>query len=200
MFTNPATTPFRHAQANLTRGLTQSVGILVASLVLALAFNSTRELPLKPKPKIPAELTGTEGADSTLAEGSTPGTTQSAKPSTSAAPPTRHAKDITADELTAMADDGITLLLDSRNPEDYAGGYIPGAVNFPFTQFEAYYPAVSARLLFPEQPIVCYCEGGDCSLSHELASELYSMGYTNVFVLVGGFEGWVEQGREVEIP
>jgi rhodanese-related sulfurtransferase len=199
MSKKPAHPPRWRGKVLLSSGLGQSVAIVVASMVLALAFNTTREAPLRPKAKIPAvQEESIEPLDNGDSE-------TFISPAEQGSPEEnleqQHlAREITGDELLEIAGDGITLILDARNPEDYEAGHIPGAVNFPYEQFEAYYPSVSGRLLFPEQPIICYCEGGECTLSHDLASELYTMGYTNVYVLIGGFEQWMEEGREVVTP
>jgi rhodanese-related sulfurtransferase len=96
---------------------------------------------------------------------------------------------------------GAGLFLDARAPADYAAGHIPFAHNLPVEAFDAHYPAV-ARLLSPALPLVLYCDGEQCELSHQLLAKLRPLGYTNAHVLVNGMTVWrhaklpVTQGNE----
>ncbi|MCW2283007.1 rhodanese-related sulfurtransferase [Rhodoblastus acidophilus] len=43
---------------------------------------------------------------------------------------------VTRDELKQGLAEGKILLLDVREPDEFAAGHIPGAVNFPLSRFE----------------------------------------------------------------
>lgn len=84
------------------------------------------------------------------------------------------------------------ILLDVREKEELELGYIKGAVSIPRGLLEE-----KAKALLPEKdvPIIAYCTAGVRSL---LAIEtLKEMGYTFVFSMAGGFNGWQAAGYEV---
>jgi rhodanese-related sulfurtransferase len=88
---------------------------------------------------------------------------------------------------------GGGFFLDARTPADYAAGHVAGSLNLPVEDFEQRYPSVAA-FLTPASPIVAYCEGAECELSHTLATKLRQLGYTNVRVLVNGWTIWRQAG------
>ncbi|MGE4411477.1 MAG: rhodanese-like domain-containing protein [Sphingomonadales bacterium] len=45
-------------------------------------------------------------------------------------------KEIGPEELRAMIADGVALVVDVREPDEYASGHIEGAVNFPLSRFD----------------------------------------------------------------
>lgn len=75
------------------------------------------------------------------------------------------------------------VLLDVRNPEEYAAGHIPGSVNLPL-------PAIaeaSERIADKSTPLFVYCLSGGRSSS--AVSALEKMGYTNL-TNIGGIRAW----------
>ena len=46
-----------------------------------------------------------------------------------------------------------------------------------------------------ETPIVTYCDGETCKLSHDLAVYLENIGFMNVRVLVNGWSVWQAAGH-----
>jgi rhodanese-related sulfurtransferase len=92
---------------------------------------------------------------------------------------------------------GGALFLDARNPEDYESGHIAKALNFPAEKFEEYYPKLGP-LLSSDAPIVVYCNGEQCELSHRLAKELQQVGTTNVHMLFNGWTAWSTAGYPTE--
>jgi rhodanese-related sulfurtransferase len=88
---------------------------------------------------------------------------------------------------------GAALFLDARRAEDYALGHIAGAFNLPADDFDAQYPQV-AGLLSPTGPVVVYCDGVDCDLSHRVRERLAALGYPQTRVLVNGWTVWRAAG------
>jgi len=83
------------------------------------------------------------------------------------------------------------LLLDARPKVKYQKGFIPGAVSLPKAEF--------ARLkgLLPQDkqlPVIVYCGGYQCNLSHQEAELLLAEGYANVSVFAAGEPAWREAG------
>lgn len=84
------------------------------------------------------------------------------------------------------------LLIDVREPNEFAAGTIPGAIAIPRGQLEL---QITKATQDENQPIVCYCGGGTRSLF--AAKQLATMGFKNVKSMAGGFRGWKEGGGEV---
>ena len=85
-----------------------------------------------------------------------------------------------------------TILLDVREKEEIALGYINRAVFILKGLLEE-----KAQALLPEKnvPIIAYCAAGVRSLS--AVKTLRGMGYTQVFSMAEGFNGWKAAGYEV---
>jgi len=49
----------------------------------------------------------------------------------------------------------------------------------------------------PDTPIITYCDGEICELSHNLAIFLRDMGFRNVRILVNGWALWKEEGLPI---
>ena len=96
---------------------------------------------------------------------------------------------VTLDEATELWRTGAAFFLDARAPADFNAGHIANAFSVPAESFEEHYANV-APMLAPDSPIVAYCDGPDCELSHRLADRLRQLGYKNVRVLVNGWTVW----------
>lgn len=84
------------------------------------------------------------------------------------------------------------LIIDVREPQEFAAGTVPGAVAIPRGQLELQITKVTQD---ENQPIVCYCGGGTRSLF--AAQQLKTMGFKNVKSMANGFRGWKEAGGSV---
>jgi rhodanese-related sulfurtransferase len=78
--------------------------------------------------------------------------------------------------------------VDSREPELYVAGHIPGALNVPYEELADYLDTLNT--IPKNELIVFYCDGGDCHLSHDIAEIALSQGWRRVCVYVGGWEEW----------
>jgi rhodanese-related sulfurtransferase len=89
------------------------------------------------------------------------------------------------------------VLLDVREPDEYASGHIPGAVHIPRGMLEfklSSDPQLGARDL----KIVLYCKtSGRAALA---AKTLHEMGYLHVQSIAGGVEAWTEAGNLIVKP
>lgn len=93
-------------------------------------------------------------------------------------------------------DDKAALLVDSRPAMRYDRGHIPLAINIPETQFDkltAKLPADKAA------PIIFYCQGFECDLSHKSAFKAEALGYTNIKVYPAGQPEWEAKGELVAV-
>lgn len=76
-----------------------------------------------------------------------------------------------------------TLLIDVREPEEYAAGHIPGAINLPLSRFD---PNTATNLPGSEH-VVIYCQSGPRALR---AAELLAPEISGVKCLKGGIDAW----------
>tara|TARA_Y100001935_G_scaffold75273_1_gene62821 strand:+ start:348 stop:830 length:483 start_codon:yes stop_codon:yes gene_type:complete len=87
-----------------------------------------------------------------------------------------------------------TLFVDARGPEYLFEGYIPGAI--ANDNVDSLAEKISTKIGFNEK-FVIYCSDDDCGSSEDLAYELQSFGFKNIFVFKGGWKSWVEAGLSV---
>jgi rhodanese-related sulfurtransferase len=92
---------------------------------------------------------------------------------------------------------GAAFFLDARQPADYAAGHIATARSLPAASFEEHFPGIAPMLTF-ETPIVVYCNGLECELSHRVADKLHEQGYKNVRILQNGWTTWQNAGLPIE--
>jgi rhodanese-related sulfurtransferase len=96
-------------------------------------------------------------------------------------------------------------IVDVREPEEFADGHIPGAVNIPLGRLEFEvntHPAVVEReeeaRAHRERPVVLYCLSG--GRSARAAAALRRLGFTNPVSLAGGILAWTGDGHPVAVP
>jgi rhodanese-related sulfurtransferase len=85
---------------------------------------------------------------------------------------------------TFMADGKQLTIVDVREPELFAAGHIPGAINIPYDDAK---PRV-VKELSPQDRIVFVCHGGP--MGDELGTLLAGRGYDSVYNLKGGMKKW----------
>jgi len=100
-------------------------------------------------------------------------------------------------EARAALAKGAHTFVDAREPDEFAMGHIPGAVNIPAEALATGLDDAVAGLA-KDKPLIIYCGGLSCPKSKELAEGLKMSGYTNVTVLPEGMEGWKAAGGPVE--
>jgi rhodanese-related sulfurtransferase len=90
---------------------------------------------------------------------------------------------------------GKTLIVDVREPQEYAAGHVPGAINIPrgVIEFKIWnhvgYPA-NTQL---DQPIVLQCQSGNrASLA---AQSLADLGFTRITAVVMSLDDWQTSGH-----
>lgn len=100
--------------------------------------------------------------------------------------------------LKSFHDAGVALIVDAREPDEFAAGHIPGSINLPYD--EVITDPVRLESLDPAgRVVIVYCGGGSCEVSISLADEIYhGLGYNQVAVYLGGYPEWVAAGYPVE--
>lgn len=96
-------------------------------------------------------------------------------------------------EAHKLWNSGGAFFLDARSPADYAAGHIANAFNLPAESFTEHFPQV-APFLSEKSPVVCYCDGVECDLSHHLVELLRQQGFKNVHILKNGWTEWQKAG------
>jgi rhodanese-related sulfurtransferase len=114
----------------------------------------------------------------------------------------KNVPEVTAAETKERLDRGeVDLILDVREPEEWAKGHIPGAVHAVRGMLEWYADPTSPyakREITSKQDgrVVVHCSHGGRSLL--AADMLKKMGYKNVASMAGGFTDWEAKGLPVE--
>ncbi|MCU0424933.1 MAG: rhodanese-like domain-containing protein [Candidatus Kapabacteria bacterium] len=123
------------------------------------------------------------------AQATTPKTSEAA--TTQEAPKPAKALEIRTDQVEKLLANPDVLFIDARPANEYQLGHIGNAINIFTPEFEQNITRIIG--LPREKPIVAYCGGGACELSHELAENLLKMGFQRVFVYVGGWNEWKQR-------
>jgi rhodanese-related sulfurtransferase len=85
------------------------------------------------------------------------------------------------------------VVIDVRDPAEFAKGHVPGAKNIPHGRInERNLSAFPAGTLF-----VVYCTGPHCNGADRGAIRLAQLGRP-VKKMIGGIWGWIENGSELE--
>jgi rhodanese-related sulfurtransferase len=154
-----------------TRAAWQVSALLILSAAAALAVNALRSdrLPLVGDFSVAARMTTATG----------------------------ERMDIALEEAEELFFTHGAVFIDARPVEDHAKGHIQGARSLPWQEVDASFFTVTADL-DQATPIVTYCDGETCELSHDLALFLRDAGFVNTRVLVNGWKLWQQSGLPVE--
>ena len=100
-------------------------------------------------------------------------------------------RDYSLDEVKrGLAEDSI-LLVDVREPHEFAAGHIPGAVNLPLSSFDP--ASIAAK---PGQQVVFSCRSGVRTLKAIGAS--LEAGFPYEAHYPGSMLEWVQAGEDIE--
>lgn len=100
------------------------------------------------------------------------------------------------DTFELVANETRALILDTRNPEDFAKGFIPNSINIGVNGSFAMW--VGELILDIKQPILIVAENDE--KVEESIIRLSRVGYDNsIGYLIGGFEAWKNAGKEINI-
>lgn len=106
-------------------------------------------------------------------------------------------KAISLETAREMFADKTALFADARPLIAYEEGHIEGALHLDPYTFDQWADTLIAAIS-PDQPIITYCEGPNCALSHELAEKLTWLGFERVYYLVDGWGKWKANGLPVD--
>ena len=100
--------------------------------------------------------------------------------------------------MKLLARPGTATFVDARKKEEHEKGAFDNSLNVDVLQFQAnpQYRDECMRLLYSlpkDKIVVAYCGGGNCELSHELCDIMIPMGFTKVFIYLGGWNEYKEK-------
>jgi len=97
-------------------------------------------------------------------------------------------REATLDEVRERSADAVVI--DVREPEEFANGHVPGAVNLPQADLATRLDEVPR-----DRPLLVICQGGFRSL--RAAQFLSQRGFADVASVKGGTEAWRAAGGEM---
>lgn len=108
--------------------------------------------------------------------------------------------EVSPEEVLAIIESGEWMILDVREPDEYAEGHLPHAINIPrgFLEVRAdleHYKR-DERMQDRNQRILCYCGGGHRSAL--AARVLQEMGFQDAVSMREGWTGWNERELPTE--
>ncbi len=103
----------------------------------------------------------------------------------------RRTNETTLDEFATAHSEGA-FTVDVREPDEYAGGHVPGAVNIPLSQLRQQTGAVAAKTA--DAPVFVICASGHRSKS---GAGLLSKAGMDARSVSGGTAGWTRAGHPV---
>ncbi len=89
------------------------------------------------------------------------------------------------------------IFIDARPDDDYEKGHIKGARSLPLHEVDQRLMTVTQDIS-TDTPIITYCDGESCELSHDVANFLVDMGFSNVRILINGWTKWKEADLPIE--
>jgi sulfur-carrier protein adenylyltransferase/sulfurtransferase len=98
-------------------------------------------------------------------------------------------------EAREQASNGA-VLIDVREPEEWATGHVPGAKHVPKSYLES---RIEGAVPDRSQHVILYCASGNRS-AWATRTLVEDLGYENVESMTGGFTLWKDRGYDVEVP
>lgn len=103
-------------------------------------------------------------------------------------------KKVSAADVKAMIDKkDIVILLDVRDPQEFAAGHLPGAMNISRGTLEF---VVFNKIQDQNAKIIVYCK--TAARSALATKTLNDLGYKNAVLMDAAFEDWIKAGYPVE--
>lgn len=108
-------------------------------------------------------------------------------------------------EMLDMLADEEAIVVDSRTPDWFEGGTIPGAINIPYTQVVDRLEDLGCEIDFDgwdcteARPVALFCNGLWCGQSPSAIRNMISAGYPadRIFYYRGGMQSWQVLGLSV---
>jgi len=99
-------------------------------------------------------------------------------------------------DVRKWLNDGESVLIDVREPDEHAREHIVGSKLLPLSRFD---PQMATALAKPGQKIVLHCRSGRRAADACRMALSLTEGGTTVFNMTGGIEAWKKDGLPVEV-
>ncbi len=99
---------------------------------------------------------------------------------------------IHSSQLKEISNGDPLCILDVREPDEYQGGHIPGAILIPLHSLEKRINEIPKNL-----KVCVYCKSGN--RSQQAIQRLKSLGFNNLFNLTGGIIAYQKSGGQLEV-
>ncbi len=96
-------------------------------------------------------------------------------------------------QATQLINREDALVIDVRDPAEFAAGHVLGAKNLPLARVDSPGADLAKR---KDRPVIIYCDGGERAA--KAAAALRKQGFTRVANLSGGIGAWQQAGLPVE--
>ena len=100
---------------------------------------------------------------------------------------------VSTTQATHLINREDALVVDVREPNEFAAGHVLGAKNLPLARLDASGAELAKK---KERPVIVYCDGGERSA--KALATLKKQGFTRVANLSGGLGAWQQAGLPVE--
>jgi len=100
-------------------------------------------------------------------------------------------------DAVELFEKGNALFIDAREPGDFSGGHITGAVNIPVEKAAEHLDEVRA-MLKTGKTLIAYCHDVNCPLGADLVKDLRNQGIGPIKVMPEGWVGWMDKGYPYE--
>lgn len=100
---------------------------------------------------------------------------------------------VTFEQVKKLLGRSDVIFIDARQKPEYDLGHLQNALNIYAPDFEK--NIMTVLPLNREHIVICYCGGGACELSHELAENMRNLGFKRVYVYTGGWTEWKEKTK-----
>jgi rhodanese-related sulfurtransferase len=89
-------------------------------------------------------------------------------------------------------------IIDIRSYPAYKEGHIEGALSIPYLPINEFVIKLTEQNYPKNKPLIVYCVGHTCNISDLAIDVMLRNGYTEVYLLADGIEGWMSKGYPVE--
>ena len=106
----------------------------------------------------------------------------------------RNVPRISIDDLKTLMEQKAVVVIDVRDPDSFAKGRIPGAINIDYTQILK----EGGRFAGEKRTIVAYCACANEMTAARASVDLAAKGVPGARALKGGWDEWVRRGEKIE--